>query len=612
MNSCSRPARSRARLPAQAACALLAVGLLAGCGQSPGQAGLGYLDAERGIRLGAPLYHLDFPSFPVDSVFATEIPLNHFGESLLVVGRESDHVARARLGFQVGTRSQRDSLANGVHLRLSAIPLANVVGSRFLRESVQGRDSLALLVETFAWNGSGQAYRDTLNAYHRRALFQPVPFSTFPLAHRVRDTIRVAPSAAYPDSGIAQDSSQAFALPNLHERLRTDTTSNWMIYLELSPLTESDSGLFRFDLRAIGLRDADRRRYATGLWLGRHNPDSLGSVGTLLVPYRSGFANTPATNYSVEFTGASTRSLLYGVSRGVHLRLNRGRLLDSIEARLQGMGVSLPSAPSGEFDRRFFVPYAAIRLPLADSLARVDGPYALDMQLRSDIDSLDRDDAGFGSIGLALDDSLRLPVLGGGTYASVPLDTLLATYRAHPVDTALRQVLFRWARESSTADTFIVAPDERRRELTLRRRSGWLLPLTIGFTPSAENASLEVFFSAQQVNESRAILDSTGREITLHQQLTRRFWNPGGDSLRVRATRGMRTLLNRNAGPGAPVVPDLFLRGVERAAFDTTTVGGISHRRVSYPVFGEIDFPRENDTLRVGLEVYLFPLESAQ
>src|SRR5690606_18456837 len=130
--------------------------LFAACGQEPGRTGLDYLESE-GVLIAAPLYHLTFDDLPLDSVYGTEVPLNHYGESLLVVGREGHYVAKARMGFQFSTQAQRDSLKNGLHLRLTALPLSTNndttssqylrVGRRYLREASQGYDSLRILVE---------------------------------------------------------------------------------------------------------------------------------------------------------------------------------------------------------------------------------------------------------------------------------------------------------------------------------------------------------------------------------------------------------------------------------------------------------------------------------
>jgi hypothetical protein len=610
--------------------AVLCAALLSGCGQEPGQTGLDYVE-KQGIRISAPLYHLSFDDLPVDSVFASEVPLNHYGESLLVVGRESGYMTRARLGFQITTEAQRDSLAHGLHLRLSAVPLATLFGGRdYLRASVRGRDTLTLLVESFSWPDSTDSFSDSLSLFHRQILLTPAPFSTLDPRYKERDTIRVLPSAAYPDTaggGGIQDSSQAGSLPNLWKRLRTgggsDTARRWAVYLEVSPLTAADSGMFRFDLRAIGASDADRRKYLTGLWLGRYSKDSLSRVGALLAPYMSsnGFTATPATNYETRFSGSSTRSMLYGVSRGVHLRINRDTLLARIRLKLNALNPGdstlgnrlLGSNPSGTFDRRFFVPYAAVRLPVDHTLTRVEGPFALDMSVTSDVDSLPDGSDFRDDIAVATGDSLKLPVQGGGAYADIPVDTLVVSYRRHAVDSSLRQVFLRWTQLTTVADTFTLYPDGRSRELGMRRHTGWTQSSTLNVKPGAAQLRIEVYFNVASVAESRHILDSAGNSLTSASDLKGRYWRPGADSLNVRVTRGLRNLLNRVHTPGTGIAPDLFLRGVDRAVFDTASVSGSYYRRVPYPVFGEIDFKRAgNGRLEVGLDLYLYPLEAGQ
>jgi hypothetical protein len=595
---------------------LLAI-FVAGCGQSPGQTGLAYVE-QQDIRVSAPLYHLSFDDLPVDSVFGTEVPLNHFGESLLVVGRESDYTVKARLGFQLTSKSQRDSLAKGLHLRLSALPLSNAFAGRdWLRASVAGRDSLTLLVESFSWPDSTGHYTDSLGVFHRRIITNPVPFSTLDPRFKRLDTIRVSPRSAYPDTGLIQDSSQTGALPNLRQRLTTgygsDSTRRWVVFLEISPLTPADSGMFRFISQAAVTSSANQRRYNSGLWLGRYSKDSLLTVGTLLTPYRSGFAASPAANYETRHTGSSTTTLLHGVSRGLHLRINRDTLLNRIRLKLNAHTPGDPTLgdrllgvnPSGTFDRRFFVPYAEIRLPIDTALTRVDGPFAIDMGITSDVDSLGLDTATFrDDIAIGTGDSLKLPVHGGNS-GSVAVDTLAVTYRAHPVDTTLR--------DPAVADTFTTVPDGRHRELTLRRRSGWLRSATLSVKPEVSQLRVDVFFNVASIAEPRHLLDARGNNITNTATLSRRFWRPGADSLTTRATRGVQSLLNRVHTPGIGIAPDLFLRSVDRLAYDTATVSGQTYRRVAYPVFGEIAFKRAgNGRLEVGLELYLYPLEAGQ
>jgi hypothetical protein len=607
-----------------AAVASLAL-LFTACGQSPGETGLGYLEAQ-GIRISAPLYHLTLEDLPLDSVFASEVPLNHYGESLLVVGREGDYITRARLGFQISTKAQRDSLVGGLHLRLSAIQTSGQFAGRdYIRDAASGRDSVRLLVESFSWVDSTGSYSDSLTLFHRRILTTPVPFSTLDGRFKRRDTITVYPKRAYPDSGIAQDSSQAGFLPNLWSRLRneagSDTARKWAVFLEISPLTTVDSGMFHFSILNVGGNDLIRRRYLSGLWLGRYAGDSLTSVGSMVGPYVSsatGFYR-PASNYDARYTGTSTRSLLHGISRGVHLRINRDTLLNRIRLRLNAHtpGDStlgnrlLGSNPSGTFDRRFFVPYAEMRLPVDPALTRVPGSFAFDLGVTTDVDSIGDGTASFrDDIGIATGDSLRLVVHGGTSGTSSAVDTLIVSYRPHPVDTTLRQVLTRWA-NATVADTVSLTPDGLHRELTLRRHTGWARATTLSVKPAAARLGVEVYFNVTAVTEPRFILDSLGNEISTKSRLVRRFYRPGADSVNVRVTRGLRNLLNRV--PGSSIAPDMFLRTVDRDAFDTSLVSNLTYRRVVQPAFGEIDFKRAGDgRLKVGIDLYLYPLEAGQ
>jgi hypothetical protein len=338
--------------------------------------------------------------------------------------------------------------------------------------------------------------------------------------------------------------------------------------------------------------------FNSGLLLGPYSKTKTDSA-ILVRPYSSG--GRPAVNYKVVHSGA-TQTLLYGVSRGLHFRINRQTLLDSIAARL-GSG----SGATGSFDTRFFVPYAEIKLPLADSLAQVDGPFALDMQLISDVDSVAPQSA-LESIPVSIGDSIRLyPVRNGGEGYSGPDDTLICGYRRHPVDTGMRQVILRWSRASAITDTILVQPDGKWREFGLKRYSGLYRQASIKLAPGSETVSVEVFFSTSGIIEPRHFLDSAGKPVSANADSKRRFWNPGAKELAVRSTYGMRNLLNRVALPG--ITPDLFLRPADRNAFDTTGAGGgAGYLRVYYPVLGEIDFPRDNGLLQVTLDIYLYPL----
>jgi hypothetical protein len=603
----------RARLPRLAAFFALAGAMLTGCLQDPGQTGIGYLN-QRGVRLSAPLYHFSFENLLVDSAFATEVPLDHFGDSQVVVGRQERFTATFRSGYTITTALQHRNIDSGLGLRFVPLRKVNLIGKEFLTASSQFRDSLTLLVESFSWFDSVGDFQDTLNFYDTRVLRQKMPFASLNPAYRKLDTIRISPKASYFPDSTQQDSSQIDSLPNLRNRLRGsgDSTSKWLVYLQVSPLTVNDSGMFRFATRTLG-KGTIPKVYGSGLWLGRYAKDSLATVGQLVQTY--GYKNTtlPASTYEVTYTGSSKQSLLFGVSRGMHIRLNR----DSLLARIQGaLSTTADSAlfsttPLGKFDHRFYVPYAELRLGLRDSLNRVDGPFAFDINVVSDVDSVG-DGEVLGNIPVALGASKSLSVLGGADYGSGTRDSLRVSYLTHPEDSTLRRITLSWAQDGGTVDTLTVTPTGLHREVVARRHSGWQRVANLDLVPSPAELLIGVHFSAQSFAEPNFIRDSTGlRNVGTNAGLKRRFYRPGADSLTVRATRGIGQLLNRNAAPG--IAPDIYLRGVDKPAYDTSTVNGATYNRVGFPVMGEVDIPRGPDgKFRAGLDIYLYPLEGGQ
>ncbi len=596
---------------------LLGGAMLTACLQDPGQTGLGYLN-EQGVKLSAPLYHFSFENLPVDSTFATDVPLDHFRDSQVVVGVQDRFTATTRLGFTLTTPLQHRHIdsADGVSLRLVPLRKYNLIGKEFLTNSSEFRDTLTLLVESFAWVNTSGDYQDSLNYYDSKILRQKVTFASLASIHRQLDTIKISPKGSYFPDSAHQDSSQIKALPKLRAKLQSagDSTSKWLVYLQISPLAgANDSGMFRFSSRTVG-RGTFAKTYGSGLWLGRYSKDSLATVGQLTQTYSYSGSSDPASNYEIKYTGPSTQSLLFGVTRGVHVRLNRDSLLARIQTALSTTPdsalFSATHSPTGKFDRRFYVPYAELRLGLKDSLNRVDGPFAFDLSVVSDVDSVG-DGEVLGNIPVPLNATASLPVLGGNN--SKPLrDSLRVSYRMHPQDSTLRQITLAWAQDPNTVDTITVTPTGTHREVVARRHSGWQLQVNMDMVPSPTNLLIGIHFSAQSFSEPNFIRDSTGlQNVGTNSGLKRRYYRPGADSLTVRVTKGIGQLLNRTASSN--IVPDIYLRGVDRPAYDTSTVGGNTYNRVNFPVMGEVEIPRGTDgKLKAGLDIYLYPLEGGQ
>jgi hypothetical protein len=595
---------------------LLGGAWLTGCLQDPGQTGLGYLN-QQGVKLSAPLYHFSFENLPVDSTFATEVPIDHFGDSQVVVGRQNRFVATVRLGFTLTTALQHRHLdsGDGVSLRLVPLRKHNLIGKEFLTASSQNRKTLTLLVESFSWVDIGGNFQDTLNLYDSRILRQRASFASLAASHRRLDTIQISPDSSYFPDSANQDSSQIRALPNLRERLRSvgDSTSKWAVFLQISPLAgATDSGMFRFSSLTTG-KTAAIRTYGSGLWLGRYKEESLTVVGALLPPYRLSGTGNPGSTYEIKYTGPSSQSLLFGVTRGVHLRLNRDSLLARIQTALSATPYSalFRNTPAGKFDRRFFVPYAELRLRLSDSLNHVDGPFAFDLSVVSDVDSVG-DGETLANFPVALGASKSLSVFGGADYTSGTRDSLRVAYLMHPLDSTLRLITLAWAQDAGTVDTLTMTPNGNHREVVARKHSGWLRQANLSLVPSPSELLIGVHFSAQSFNEPNFIRDSTGlRNVSTNSGLKRRFLRPGADSLAVRVTMGIGQLLNRTSA--ASITPDIYLRGVDRPAYDTATVNGNTYNRVNFPVMGEVGLPRGTDgKLKAGLDIYLYPLEGGQ
>lgn len=599
----------RTRLPSPsrfffAAFSAILIWVFSACSDSPDKTGLSYLQSQN-VKLSTPLYHFTFKNLTVDSLFATEAPLNHFGESLLVVGRDGPFTAAVRMGFQINTQALRDSLAHGLNLRLVALPTV-FRGYNYLQSSTASHDSLSLLVESFAWNDSAGHYSDSQTVFNNRIISGFLPYTTFESRYKVRDTVRIAVAAAY---STVRDTMQVCALPNLKARVHGDTVHNWQLYLEISPLVKTgaaqDSGMFRF----AGLGGT---YYNPGLWLGHYREGLIAGATpspTLVSPY--GWGGLPAVNYQVKHSGSDS-TLLYGISRAINFRLNRDSLLNRIRDTLAKIDTALVSkylwTTSGKYDSRFFVPYAEVHFPIDASKTRVNGNFALDMQLISEVDSLDPQ-SSLGLIPVNTGDSLTLyPTQAGAANYTGSTDTLTCYYRKAPADTSLRQVILHWKKDA-VVDTFLLAPEGKRRQLALKRHSGWLRPATLGVYPHPDRADIEVYFNVGSGIEPNAFENASVATPTAPRSVSGRYLLPGAATLNLRATRGVSAVLNRASG----VTPGLYLRPSDRNAFDSTyATDSTFTSRITFPVFGEVGFSKTGGKHHVDIDIYLYPLRKGQ
>ncbi len=597
-----------------------ALWLLSSCiSDGPNQTGGQYL-AKHDILLKNPLYHVVLPSFPVDSFWNSDAERNHLGDTILMAGIAGNFTGQVRMAFDLADTSFLDSLSDSAaSLRLSvgAVPTTGVglaeligtVGDTGLDTTKTYRDSLAFLVETWAvpdraTAGSVQtdaARQDTFNLYNRRFLIHQDTTATLPKP-TVLDTIKLQIKGAY-----AKDNLQAKSLPHLLNFLRSKSTSTkWLIQIQLTPIPDgSKSGL-----AMLRLGGEITSSYGPALLFGKtnFNPASASSkqkLGTLTT------VGIRGVNYTLKYKG-SRFDILPAKMRGLHLLLDRSRLLDSLDAALLRQGITPPSrAIQGHFDLTYFIPFGQISLPLADSLT-LEGSLPLDMRLASDIDST-LPGTPSGALGLKII-PLDVPTVIGynyenGNYSKV-LDSISLFYRKVPaLDSGLNQIIVRFGKDTLKNDSEFVHVGETK-EIIIANASG-SLPLILTLTAGKNTAQAEYYLSSHAVAENNDFRDEKTGELlsTLSKKLSHLLF-PSQKTLNLRATTGLQRLLNR-ADAGQNVFPDLLIQPAFQSAIDTAvTTGSVTQpQRIPFPILSVIPPKIQGGKLTIGLDLYLYPLK---
>ena len=363
----------------------------------------GELLTGNGILLDNPYYHVKLPVFPVDSIWTQDEEPSHLGESVLMAGISGPFKAQVRLAFDIADTTLLDSLNDSLSsaLRLSVCATQNTsLGRLALFQSVGDslskpdtgkadttsfKDSLAFEVKTWAIpdrDSAGLAIMtspqrtDTLNLYNHRFLGRMDPDSLLPL-HTVLDTIQLKIRSAY-----NLDQFQNKNIPHLLKFLKANSLSTkWLIQMQLTPIVDSVNS----QLAMLRLNGTATSIYGPGLIFGSSSEPKSATKKQKVSPLT--FSNSFGVNYTLEYSG-SKLAMIPSKARGLHLILNRARLLDSVNAALIRMHINPPVAnKSGLFDLTYFVPFAEISLPL-DSTTTLEGGYPLDLKVQSDLDSI--------------------------------------------------------------------------------------------------------------------------------------------------------------------------------------------------------------------------------
>lgn len=576
-----------------------ALALTACLTDGPNRTGGEYLE-RHGLLLETPLHRIEVKDFPVASAFVGDLDPNRLGDSLLLAGRWRGFTSEARMAFDLVDTNYVDSLDSAGSLRLSlSFPRPNRAYEQ-LKPMVAGVESMTFLVESWAYDFShtDKSRPDSLRALHNRFLVRQDTGALFK-PDTCRDLIEVSVEAAYDTAG-GRDSIQVFRLPSLGRKLRERSTEGrqWIVLMQLTHVPE------------------DSTEPAAMLRFG-------GNHGTLFTPMLlfgnpEGTAKHPATvtakqrvfplaldgrlavNSRYRYAGSST-AMLTGKTRGLHLRLDRDRLLDSLDQALKRLGSSLARASDGEFDLAYYVPFAQMTLPLAGPSV-IEGGFPLDMRLVSDLDSLLPGDSAGVEHRLPKGEDQVVIVLYERNNPTRPSDSVTARFEdVEGVPDLNRFIL--WGKDTAHKDTTYLHDGETRE--IFRISSGSRADRLV-FSVSVQGDSLayRVHVNTKSEEEGYLYKDlATGKPLTELAQRIPRFLKPEDTSLTLRATRGFQRMLNR-ARLGEEIESDFFIQPTRNAAADTA-----SKEPTPYPVLGEIEPEIESGRLGVDIVLYLYPLK---
>jgi hypothetical protein len=606
----SQPFYRRAKALVAGSLALTLASLTVSCiSDGPNKTGGDYL-AENGILLQSPLHHVTLKGFPVDSFWTTDEEPSHRGDSLLLAGVTGDFTAEPRFDFQITDTSMLDSLeADSVVLRLSLSTPRPGHGFEELRGDTandgSARDSIGFLVSAWVKTDdglNGDQWTDTVLARNSRFLVQNDTIASLP-APDTTETIFLMVSRAFAGTGI-----QTKALPALEAHLLKNKSDKHLVHLRLTPIPGDTTDVGPAMLRIAGQYEASGGVNAEPLLLFTKSEKTTelsakNRLQTLVVSGRR------QVNYTLRYSGPRL-GMLTTKLRGLHVILDRKTLIDSIDAELVRQGRPPQAHPaSGEFELSYFVPYAAMTLPL-ESLS-LEGGFPLEMRLVSSMDTLlaDTVNGGIGSETVNLGGKKVLWYTYAAGFPETPQDEVSIGYEdagiaAHP---ELRRVIISFSTSKTRDDTLFVGVGEVKEwRLQYDRNS----VIVMNLTAASGSLTVESYVNKGAATENNDLRDrETGKTITSLEKLLPRFLRQSDKAVSLRATKGLQALLNRT-GLGRNALQDFKFQPV--LAVDTTVTVKDANvpAYVPYPVLSVVT-PKVNGTdLRVDLDLYLYPLKA--
>lgn len=592
------PVNSRiaSRRPALGLLTLISGILIAGCiSDGPNHTGGSYLNGHQ-LLLETPLHQVKVAGFPVDSFWTTDVEPGRLGDSVVMAGRWNGFTSQIRLAFDLSDTAFLDSLAAANTLKLSVGFPRPVRSESAFKATANGVDSMRFLVESWVLRDDGltkEARADSLKKYNRLFLIRQDTAAFLDSGSRHLDTVTIRVKTAY-----GADSLQAMPLPNLREELTAGGHTKWMIMMQLTHLPVPG------DTTAAMLRLGGEigSVYSTLLLFGNATSALTAVTKTQkLLPLITAEGTRRGVNSKLRFYGSSN-SILIGKTRGLHLRIDRTALLDSLEdVLLRTNGQSLKRTTTGEFDLSYFVPFAKFTMPL--NSVRIEGDFPMEMSLQTDMDSLL--DSGPALNGREIPFGLPVDflVLKERLNPSKVLDTLTAKFEKALPDSAspLRRFIIRSRRDTTVQDTSYYDVGQER-EIAWSVRGFGNDRLNFSVKAQDSFARIDWHLNAKSETEDNGSRDlETGERQTNLSDRIPLFLQPLDRALGLRATRGFQRLLNR-VKMGQGIESDFFIQPV--AAADSST-----KLRVPYPVLGEIRPDIQGGKLKIDINVFLYPLK---
>lgn len=603
---------------------VLAAGLLAGCiSDGPNQTGGGFL-SDNGIVLANPLYHVKVKDFPVAKYWTTDAEPSHLNDTILLAGVNGKFTAEPRFEFRIADSSYLDSLTDSPStLRLSlSTPIWKNVGS-FIDNGTQALESLAdttgkvrghLDFEVLSWDFTNEglsddAWNDSVSQRNRRFLIFGDTLARLP-DPTVRDTIRLQVAGAY--SLRAQ--LQTDTLPALEALLSKSKGHLHLIQMRLIPLPGSDSADTLPAMLRLGGNWAYDDSHRPALLFGRNQPADSVDGHNRLTPMDAGSGQL-AVSYTLRYSGPRT-DLVVPLQRGLHVSFDRTRLLDSLDAALSRQGITPPPRPSDTLSLQYFVPFAAITLPIRKPVLEADLP--VQVRLFSSVDTL------LGDVRDASAREDRIPVGGSvtpwytteiGRPESIVNKVSLNYAKADTVkaDSLLRRVILSFSKDTIRNDTVFLPVGGTGQINASLTGYGQANQLVIKLQAGADTLAAQSYLSVRSGVDNNAFRDPTTGDPMPLDSLVPRYVQPGSDSIRLRATGGIRALINRTL-LGTDARQDFEFRPYFRAYNPKAAPasGDSLAHEVVFPVLSVIPPKIDSATgaLSVDLDVYLYPLKA--